>query len=67
MKVYTISAYMANKKGEESKIPTIPTLNLGKRPSMFSGSKSFGQVGGVKKFTPIPIRITQNKGSGSGK
>ncbi len=58
---------MANDKPSVTKVPKLPTLDLSKRPSIFSGSKGFNQGGAPRNFTPIPVRTTQNKGSGSGK
>lgn len=41
--------------------PKIPTLNFGKRPSIFSG----GRPGNPRGQVTLPtVRITQNKGGG---
>lgn len=57
---------MANNDDNKDKVaPKLPSLNFGKKPSMFSGG---GILNNNKftgnKFTPPQIRITQSKGAG---
>ncbi|KKQ92346.1 MAG: hypothetical protein UU16_C0003G0026 [Candidatus Woesebacteria bacterium GW2011_GWA2_40_7] len=56
---------MANSKAKiEEKILKIPTLNLGKRPSMFSGGRGFQIKMPGARFVPPVVRVTQSKGAG---
>jgi hypothetical protein len=47
---------------EVTEAPKIPTLNFGKRPSIFSGGVRGNSPRG--QFVPPTARITQNKGGG---
>ncbi len=56
---------MANNKIKvEEKILKIPTLNFGKRPSMFSGGRGFQIKMPGTRFVPPVARVTQSKGAG---
>lgn len=56
---------MANDKSKiEEKILKIPTLNIGGRPSMFSGGGGFKIRMPGSRFIPPVVRITQSKGAG---
>ncbi|QQG41348.1 MAG: hypothetical protein HYV90_04270 [Candidatus Woesebacteria bacterium] len=56
---------MANDKSKiEEKILKIPMLNIGKKPSMFSGGRGFQAKSPGARFIPPVVRVTQSKGSG---
>ncbi len=56
---------MANDKAKiDEKILKIPTLNIGKRPSMFSEGRGFQAKSPGSRFIPPVVRVTQSKGAG---
>jgi hypothetical protein len=56
---------MANKSQDSQELPNVPTFNVPKKTSAFSGNKGFQNKGfSGTRFVPPQIRITQNKGGG---